>query len=127
LEGAALLLVDDADVASASDPQCLRPQASAGRARLCRELAGRISLAGGELRRPAGRDLAGEGPRVSAWCLGDRSMSLRGRRPRDRCNGPFTSTIRCVGHGILRISPEYLQSESVVARIFLQASLCDRG
>ena len=34
VEGAAVLVVDDADVASASDPQCLRPQAPVCRTRL---------------------------------------------------------------------------------------------
>ena len=46
LEGAAVLLVDDADVAPASRRQRLRPQAPAGRARLCGELgSGRATLA----------------------------------------------------------------------------------
>ena len=56
LEGAALLLVDDAAVPSRSQPQRLRPQAPAGRARLRGELGGGGALARRELCRAAGRE-----------------------------------------------------------------------
>src|SRR5438445_11546657 len=61
VEGAALFLVDDAAVSSRSEPQRLRSQTPARRARLCDELRGRHALAGRELRRAAGRDVSGAG------------------------------------------------------------------
>src|SRR5439155_17967805 len=57
VEGAALFLVDDAVVSSRSEPQRLRSQTPARRARLCDELGSRHALAGRELRRAAGRDV----------------------------------------------------------------------
>src|SRR5262249_26063978 len=62
--GAALLLVGDAAVLSRSEPQCLRSQAPARRARLCDELGGRHAPAGPELPRGAGRGVGGGGGRA---------------------------------------------------------------
>ena len=57
LEGAALLLVDDADAAPASRRQRFRPQTPAWRARLCRELGSGRDLARRKLCRASGGDL----------------------------------------------------------------------
>src|SRR5262249_58836661 len=76
LEGAAVLLVDDADAAPPSDPQRLRPQAPARRARLCGQLGSGGALAGGELRRAAGGDVTPQPTATRRCSAGDAMLAI---------------------------------------------------